>query len=451
MFRQSGNFLLQALLALSLVFAFVPFLTQKIVMRNTSAQMYTATRQVENAVTAARIFVRENADNLPYETTVLTGSDFSDVLEPYGLPLGFLPRTALGQDIALIITKDATQVSAYIELTGGNLTELARAELARRIGFYASVADASVVVGVSLNDAYSDVVRRNELDLENSGFLTDLDMGGFVFGKAGDVYVRNGVFDSVQTDSLSLIGLESGRKMRNSIEKISATKSVFQSKTGEAALSIVRGELMAGRLNTRTISSYGETGNFTAVDASVYDFSMTEGRTSFNGPGLWDVRGNLVSDNIVLSVERLDVSSYINAARGQDVYVNPDDLEYSSNSGLSTDYLYVSNITMRDQTSDALLEGRTGAIVLDIRPAGTSVLPDVLVANINNDSFSIIKDVKSDDGDVIGCATLIKQLDGVYDKNSLAQNIICQYVFWQRLERRIDIKRCLMAGGSDCI
>ena len=73
------------------------------------------------------------------------------------------------------------------------------------------------------------------------------------------------------------------------------------------------------------------------------------------------------------------------------------------------------------------------------------------MANINNDKFSVIKDVMSDSGDTITCKDLIIDFDGVYNTKSLAQNIICQYIFWQRLEHRIDIKQCLMAGGSDCM
>ena len=51
----------------------------------------------------------------------------------------------------------------------------------------------------------------------------------------------------------------------------------------------------------------------------------------------------------------------------------------------------------------------------------------------------------------VSCKTIISELNGVYNNKSLVQNIICQYVFWQRLESRINIKQCLMSGKSDCI
>ncbi|MBR3929983.1 MAG: hypothetical protein IKJ62_00165, partial [Alphaproteobacteria bacterium] len=165
----------------------------------------------------------------------------------------------------------------------------------------------------------------------------------------------------------------------------------------------------------------------------------------------WNVRGNVVSDRINFTVERLDISSYLNATRGQDVFIDDETLEYSSKSGIEVGTLYASNITLRDQTSAGLDAGKSGDVILDIRPGGTSLLPDAYVSGINNDSFSIIKTASADDDAVENCASVIKNLDGVYNKQSLSQYLICQYLYWLRLEQRINIKQCLMAGGSDCI
>lgn len=451
MHQQRGNFLLQALLALTLIFAFIPLFVQKMAARDVDAQMYSSARKIEHAQAAARIFIRENANNLSYDTTTVAGNSFADLLEPYGLPLGFVPRTALGQDIALIINKTPTAVSAYLELSGGNLSELQLAELARRIGFYASHADGKIKVGIALETIYSDVVRRNEPDLTNSAFLTDLDIGGYVFDNAGNAIARRGEFDTGQFNTLSIVGTENGRKVRNAIDSLSTVKTVFQSKTGEGALSLTRGTLKVGDINAKTISRFGDTGNFTSNTASVYDFAMTAGRTSFSGPPSWNVKGNVVSDNISFSVERLDIESFINATRGQDVFINPDSLEYNSKSGIEVGTIYASNITMRDQTSDALGDGETGRVILDIRPAGTSVLPDVLLDTIDNASITIIDTPSADDGKTVDCKTIISDLDARYNQKSLTQYIICQYVFWQRLEKRIDIKKCLLDGKSGCI
>lgn len=449
--HERGNFLLQALLALGLIFAFVPFVAERIGERNADTRMFSATRQVDVAQTAARIFIRENVKNIPYDTTIVSGNDFSDLLEPYGLPLGFLPRTALGQDISLVMTKTPVALSAYLELTGGDLSPLERAELARRIGFYAMPTDTGVRVGIELTDIYSDVVRRNETNLDANGFLADLNMGGNTLERVGNMFAVRGEFDSAQFDTLSVVGVESGKKIRNRIEDLTASKTIFQGHDGESALTLTRGTLVADDVDVRTISLFGDTGNFSARDTSVYEFAMTAGFTGFTGPGKWDIRGNVVSDNISFSVERLDVSSYINTTRGQDVFIDSDTLEYSSKSGLDVGVLYTSNITLRDQTSAALANGMSGDVILDIRPGGTTMLPDVYLNGVDNDAFAIIRDPAADNDDTVSCRDVIAELDGVYNRRSLSQYLICQYVYWQRLEQRIDIKQCLMAGRSDCI
>ena len=442
---------MQALLALGLIFAFIPFLARQIADQTTDSKMFTATKQIEVAQTAAKIFIRENQKNINYNTTIVSGKDFSDLLEPYGLPLGFVPKTPLGQDIALVIEKTPKQISAYLELSGGDSSMIQRAELARRIGFYAETTETGINVGIELADAYSDIVRRNEPNIDNSGFLSDLDMGGFVLNNVGKLFAITGTFDGAKFNTLSITGQESGRKVRNEIQKIETNKAVFQSKTGESALSINRGMAIATSLNTKTISMYGETGNLTTNDVSVYELSMTAGHTNFVGPADWLVHGNMRTTNINLSVERLDIAAYLNATRGQEVYIDDESLSYTSKSGIDTNIIYTSNITLRDQTSNALSSGKTGAVILDIRPAGTSLLPDVYISDINNDGFKILEKPLSDNADMLDCKAIIDKFEGVYNKQSLSQYLICQYIYWQRLEKRIDATKCIIAGQDGCI
>ncbi len=448
--HQSGNFLLQALLALTCIFAFMPFVATRLATRDTAAQMYASSRQIDIAHTAARIFVRENANALAYNQTVFSGNNFVDTLEPYGLPLGFVPRTAMGQDISLVVDKDATNVSAYLKMTGGDMSGVQLAEMARRIGFYASVDNGDLIVGIALDDAYSDVVRRNDIDLDSGAFLADLNMGGYSLENIGGIIMRRGEFETGEFTTLSLVGTENGRKVKNAIKVINTDKSVFQSADGTSALSLTRGSLSVASVDARTVAAFGDTGNFTARSAAAYDFAMTAGRTSFTGPNEWNVHGNVVSDKINFSVERLEISSFLNASRGQDVYINTDTLEYSANSGIQVGSIATSNITMRDQTSDALSQGQTGAVILDIRPAGTSILPDILVNNIDNAAFAIIASPSQDSADTIDCRSVISSTDSSYNAKSLAQYVVCQYMYWVRLEQRIDIKQCLLDGKSDC-
>ena len=451
---QRGSFLLQALLALTLVFAFIPFFARRLALRDIGAQMYATTHQVDVARTAAKIFIRENANNIPYDRSFISGENFTSTLEPYGLPLGFVPRTALGQDIILIIDKTNTDISAILRLRGGDLNMVQRAELARRIGFFAMYDSDSpmgdIDIGIQLTDMYSDVVRRNDKNPEASGFLADLDMGGFRFDNAANMVAHRATFQTADVTSFAISGNEAGRKERNNITAINADKTVFQSSSGEAALSLTRGTLTVDSLGARTVSKFGDTGNMTFVDAAIDTFDLSAGRTGFVGPEKWNVGGNIVTTRITFSTERLDVTSFLHATRGQDVFIDADTLSYSSSTGIDTDYIYASNITLRDQTSDSLSRGGDGATILDIRPAGTSLLPDVWVDTINNGAFRIIQNPSQDDDKTVDCKSIISSLGNTYNQKSLAQYIICQYVFWQRMEHRINIKQCLIGGGGDC-
>jgi len=451
---EKGNFLLQALMALTLVFAFIPFFAQRLASRDVGAQMYAATRQIETAKNAARLYIVENASSFPYETTSISGEKFSDTLEPYGLPLGFVPRTPLGQNMELLITKTDTDVFAVLRISGGNLAKIQLAELARRIGFYASYnpdSDTGVIdVGIPLAESYSDVVRRNETNSDLVGFLADLDMGNFSLKNVSGLFGRRGEFDTAEIDTLSISGTEAGRRAKNNIKELNVQKTVFQNKDGESALSVGRGTLHADTLVGRTVSKFGDTGVLEVIDGAADTFDMAQGRTGFVGPQKWTVHGNVVTSRISFTTEQLNVSSFLNATRGQDVFVDEDSLSYSTSSGIDAAVVRSSHITLRDQTSSGLSRGDSGAVLLDIRPAGTSVLPDVAVDTINNDAFSILQSPKSEETDFVDCKSVISSLGVTYNQKSLAQNIICQYVYWQRLETRINIKKCLQEGRSGC-
>lgn len=454
MLSQRGSFLIQALLALTLVFVFMPFFARRLATRDINAQMYSATRQVDTIRTAAKIYIEENVSDIPYNQTKISGEKLSDMLEPYGLPIGFITRTALGQDISLVINRDDSEITALIRLSGGKINTIQRAELARRIGFYAVFdpedASGNIDVGIHLGEVYSDVVRRNDGNLSSSGFLTDLIMDGHNITNIANVFTRRAKFDTAEAVTLSINGTEAGRKERSSIKELNTNKTVFQSVGGEAALSLTRGALKVGSLVAHTVAKYGDGGNMTVGDANIVSFDMSAGRTSFAGPAKWSVGGSLVASRITFNVERLDVGSFINASRGQDVFIDSETLTYSSASGIDVNSIYASNITLREQTSNSLARGGSGATLLDIRPAGTSILPDALVDTIDNNAFAILANPTQDDGATVNCNSIISSIGSSYNAKSLAQYIICQYVFWQRLERRIDIKQCLIGGGSDC-
>ena len=448
--NQRGNFLLQALLALTLVFAFMPFFAGKLSSRENSAKMYAATEQVEKAYNAARIYLREEKDNLPYKKQELSGNVLVDTLESYGLPLGFVPETGFKQKISLVIDKNIDGIISYIKITDGDLNKIQMAELTRRIGFYAILNGSNIEVSIPIDVMYSDIVSKKETD-DNVGFLSELDMNDNTIDKANVLFAQNGIFETAQFNTLVLYGIESGRNDKNKISDMYANKTVFRSADGGAALALSRGELNVSDISVRTISKFGTAGGFESNVASVYDFAMAEGKTGFSGPSDWLIHGSVRADNFNFTTDRLDIGAYLDASRGQDVYIDSDTLQYNSKMGVDVKNIYAANISLRDQTSYGLLNDQSGPLLIDIRPAGTSLLPDVYVDTINNDSFDIIADPKDTDGRMVSCRDIISGLNENYNSKSLAQNIICQYVFWQRLERRINIKQCLVNGGNDCM
>ena len=448
--KQRGSFLLQALLALTMIFAFMPFFANKLSTREKSGQMYATTEQIETAYNAARIYLREEKDNLPYKTQEISENNFVDTLENYGLPLGFIPTTGLKQKISLIIDKNTEGIVGYLRISGGNLSKIQLNELARRIGLYATVNGSELNVYIPLDTMYSDIVSKKNSD-ENVGFLDELDMNKNNIDKTEYLLAQNGIFETSQFNALTVYGAESGRSAKNKIADIYANKTIFQSIDGASALTLSGGTLNIRDLSLRTISKFGSAGGFESNTAAVYDFQMSTGSTSFTGPADWIVRGSVRADNFNFTVDRLDIASYIDASRGQDVFIDSEKLEYNTKMGIDVKNIYAANISLRDQTSYGLLNGLTGSLLIDIRPAGTSVLPDVYVDTINNDSFSIIADPKDTSGKTVTCKDIISDLNGIYNSKSLAQNIICQYVFWQRLEARINIKQCLLSGQNDCI
>jgi len=481
---ERGNFLLQALLAITLIIAFMPMLANKIATQSRNADMAATVSQLDSAATAARIFVRENSARIQYGATVVGGDDFTDLLEPFGLPLGFIPRTPIGQEISLIMLKKDAGLLVLLDVGKGKLSERQRAELAARIGFWAAMATDekklaaaggewsadvsgyefglkkdSIYIQIPDNKDFSELVRRNERDPDKNKFLTDLDMGKFSIGNIGALLAQTGKFGSAQMDTLSLFGLEDGRKLKNKFGLLTAAKASFQGGADQSALSVAKGVLTADNLYAKTISGFGDAGNLTANKVSVYDFTMSAGHAGFAGPAKWEVGGSLIMENASLSLERMELGSSLNAAGGKDVSVDPNNLSYiSMKSGIETVAISAANITVRDQISSALQAGGSGPVLVDVRVAGTSILPDIWLAGINNGDMAIISSPDDNSGKTTDCKNIVNSVAGraglgnqvTYNQASLMQNIVCQYIFWERLEKRINIKKCMLEGKSNC-
>ncbi len=471
-----GNFLLQALLAIALVMSFMSFMAPKLAARKSDAVMAAIARQTETATRAARQFVRANKSGIVYGPRNITDDEFSDLLEPFGLPLGFIPLTAAQQKISLLTSKNDSGILALIVLHGGKISDIKRRELMARIGPQAALPNddgvlqgiggwekslkdfgikpepAAIYILIPTDDDFSELIRRNANDFVRNKFHIDLVMGGMSVKNITAFSGKNAQLGTANFGTLSITGSSDERKFKNKIEMVSAERAVFQTRDGANALNISRGDLNAKSLSAQTLFKYGSPGAVDAGTTSINSLSMAVGRTGFIGMYDWDVHSDVVLNNVSIDTEHLEINGFINASRGQDVFIDKDELTYSTKNGIETRKLNAASITLRDQVSSALLSGSDGAVIMDIRPAGVSVLTDVLSDSINNDEFEILKNPAIDDGETVSCRNIISALPSAptYNSKSAAQNIVCQFVFWQRLERRINIKQCMLDGGSNC-
>ncbi len=427
--NQRGNFLLQTLLALSLITAFMPFFTNKIISRDKTIKIVALVNQIDSIELASRRYIKENINNFEFKTYLLSGNDFIDIMESYGMPLGFIPKTNFNQDISLLIKKD-DDISAYLKLSGGNLNNLEKSQLKNSISNqYKEKENGDIYITIPIDEEYSDIV--NKVEKNNSFFMSDLNMGEFSIENIKNIITENIETSSLESNLIKILNID-----KNSLlNKIQTNIAIFKNKNGKSPLNIIQGTLNIDNLNTVSISKYGDSGNLTARNISAFELSMEPEKTSFSIPLNTYIRGNLISNNINYKINKLIIKSslsVINKPTFED-YKNID-----KKYGIDAEIISTSNITLRKQTSSYLKNNSNAEILFDIRPASVSFMKDINIATINND-FKVIQN----NGNIYStehCSSVIKKLNINYNNNSLSQNIICQYIFWRNLEERINIK-----------
>ncbi|MDR1826152.1 MAG: hypothetical protein LBQ49_00485, partial [Rickettsiales bacterium] len=260
--------MLQALLALSLVIAFLPAFVKKISAKNINRENIALVAQVAAAFDAGRAFVSEEFDNFPNGIKVFSGGEFVEKLEPFGLPLGFVPVSPIGQKISLIVSKDGKNLLAVIALSGGKINDMRRAEILSRIGFWGAVLDNGlkgatggwemvllpnnvgfnpddILVRVPEDGEFSELVIRSAKDPAKNAFHTDLDMDGNSIVGARGLDAGLGNISAVSAANFRLSGIEGDRKSKNEVAKLSSNKVWFQSGDGNP-LTIQRADLKTG-------------------------------------------------------------------------------------------------------------------------------------------------------------------------------------------------------------
>jgi hypothetical protein len=429
-----GSFLTQALLAIALIAAVMPLIARRIASRQNDVIVTATVVQISDITNAAASYVSANATNVPFGATVVSGIDLSDILAEYGDGAIVSLHTPLRQDISLVLLRDNDEKLFLIQLSDGDLSGVRKMDLMRRIGFFAASAENNVLnspaggwredanrFGYNLSPKsiyiklpggpeFSEYLRKFAAPGTDNKFYTDLDMGGFDIKNSKDVST-----DAFDSKSLTAIAVNISGAMNY--------------KNAEYADAVFRNNLSMS-------------GNMTSQKAHV---------------GRIDASGNIDAGNARMELLQTDSisASFLKAGNGDFARsVSAKNLEASSiaTSGVSVDRIEASHITIRDARFDNLSRGSAGAMIFDLRLSGASIMPDLILESLDADAIRILRDPSADNDMTRKCGDLIAEFmpRAKYDKRSLSQNIACQYVFWRNLERRIDIKKCLQDGDSNC-
>ena len=424
--NQKGNFLLQTLLALGLITAFMPFFTNKIINRDKTTKIVALINQIDSIELASRIYVKENINNFQLKTYSISGNDLVDIMESYGMPLGFVPKTTFNQDISLLIIKDK-DISIYLKLSGGNLNTFEKAQLKNSISNKYEEKNGDIYINIPIDEEYSDIV--NKFEKNNSFFMSDLNMGNFSIENIKNITSENIETSSLESDIIKISNMDKN----NTIDNIKTDMAIFKNKNEKSPLNIIHGTLNANNINTVSISKYGDSGNLFAKNVSAFELSMEPEKTSFSIPTNTYIKGNLISNNINYKINKLIIKSSLSVINKPSF---EDYKKVDKKYGIDTEIISTSNITLKKQTSNYLKNNSNAEIIFDIRPSSVSFMKDINANNINN-NFKIIVNNKNGYSEE-NCSNIIKKLNVSYREHSLSQNIICQYIFWRNLEEKIN-------------
>lgn len=519
--KQSGNFLLQALLALTLVFAFMPFFANKLSSRDMQARLYSTTNQVETLYNVARIYVREERDNISISNEEQVYSANSNpslhrLLEEYGLPIGFNTQTIFNQDMSFHIKKtSADDVHAYILLSGvSSLKNVDLVALQRMIGSNATVdtTNKTLSINVPVEEIYSDIVLR--YSPEDQYFLVNLDMGGYDILGNGYLLAESGYFgDGNEIGTLtvrgsgsegegdSCVGTRSGDiDSRNVVNKIDGgiyiekeAKSLFLSATdsscryGDALyLSKQGAELNLLSDSTASLNSIGPRATEDGPIINVTGGARINGDFTVDGTlasgAEWTISGNVKKiglDTYVLfeNVGGVVSDGTIFASANKAGDATP---EVVGETGIYVETLSANSVAAHSKQYGEIYGSGVGVsrssdVSIDLTNTGISKIDDVHILGyksagenvpIDNSLINIVTDphhtniypngvFQNGNYSTESCAKMMSFYTSFYpgaklsySQNSLIVHIICQYLFWDRMDRLLNYRKCQKFG--DC-
>lgn len=455
--KQSGNFLLQALLALTLVFAFLPFLAGKLSSRDMTNKLYSAKEIIDTAQIAARIYLTENIDSLTYKKHVYSDADdlppsdknFVKTLEMYGLPLGFRAKTIFNQNIDFIIDKTDVNgqpmVDAYLKINQGDMSKYQMAELARMIGFYAvKIKEGNkdyikVYVPTTEEETeFQDIVLRNE-PANAGGFNADLNMNsnniwnvskmGKDFSLTATVHGQ-GIFTDLTFDGSV------------AIDDLNVANNVVFRGTLETSGNITAFNI----LNGGNIGS-SEDGPVTSISTTTADVSTLAGSNAALYAKYWDVKGGVEATKTTFqNIATLNLN-------GVTIKI-PKSCGAGTNCDVSVETLRVSGIKTHSQWGENVGGGYDVTYRMD--PSETLDFYDLEINldwtgeynGIISNNGIIFNEYHNTNNQVTACADILSNINNIpsVSANSIVGAIACKYIFLRRLERRIKTYLCFTKG-----
>ena len=352
------------------------------------------------------------------------------------------------------------------------------------VGFFAKADGGKIKVDVPIDVIYSDIVLRRETD-DHVGFLTELNMGKHHIHNIANLIASTGNLYSADIAKMVLTGDGRGSQ-KNIFGKLKARREFLFNKSADQPYAFV---LDGSNLNVETadlqqVATHGQpldelnifsgvvetqTNNFSMIGEQnsddVIEFgSFSAHNQSDNVAQNWKINGSIYSLDKGAHKGRAILNTSVAGANKFYAVGNTFD-DTSQILGLTTTNLFAPKIVVKNQSARAN-DSSTGAIIT-VAPDDVSIFPDINIGSdqsgevlmdavkilqypstVNNTSVVFCKDVMHTNG-----STNPEEMHGsepgasvLYNNHSLIQNITCQYIFLERIERRLNMLLCMATG-----
>lgn len=457
--KQSGNFLLQALLALTLMFAFLPFLAGKLSSRDMTTKLLSVKETIDTLQTAARIYLREQKNNLYIGSQTFTGPVLTKKLEPYGLPMGFSKKTIFNQEFSFQYNKASSdEINAHIILSPGNITKMQAAELVRMIGPMAIKGDdQSIHIAVPVTAfEYSNVVYRDMAKYNDVPFSTTLNMNGnnIIRIETIDNTEIGGTKCETKPDYPCYVSTNSANFSHPAggslnIKDVSALLDSSLSSSfnltlaeGKTSATFLNGLVVDGNLKIHNLSNVKEFKDVATLSAYDADINILTASNATVVAKNWDIAG---------TASILGVNFGSNTEKGRIDLLKLDGAKIASGGNVVVDRLIPGTVYTCDNDFSSTV-GCNKVLVKNTDPSKTLEFEDMKIGSLSQIAV-IAKPYMAgqlvDNDGLEDCNKALKTIFGddyTYDSKSVKDNILCRYLILERWEMRLLYLYCWNKG-----